>query len=80
MDKSLQNNKKMPNSQIHHHQKKKILDEAKQHIRRVFIGQGAVHIDQEHQQNKSDKGLSEKIESSKRGHAHEGTILKDKYI
>jgi hypothetical protein len=33
---------------------------------RVFIGQRAVHIDWEHQQNKPDKGLSEKIESSKK--------------
>jgi hypothetical protein len=80
MDKSLQNNKKICNSQIHHQKKKKILDEAKQHIRRLFIGQGAVHIDQEHQQNKPNKGLNEKTESSKRGHAREGTILKDKYI
>jgi hypothetical protein len=44
------------------------------------MGQGAVHIDQEHQQNKTDKGLSEKIESSKRGHTCEGTELKDKHI
>jgi hypothetical protein len=26
----------------------KTLDESKQHTRRVFIGQGAVHIDQKH--------------------------------
>jgi hypothetical protein len=42
------------------------LDESKQHTRRVFIGHRAVHIDWEHQQNKHDKGLSEKIESNKK--------------
>jgi hypothetical protein len=46
----------------------------------VFIGQQVVHKDQEHQQNKPDKGLSEKTESSKRGHAREGTVLKVKHI
>jgi hypothetical protein len=44
----------------------KTLDEYKQHTRRVFIGQKATYIDWEHQQNKPDKGLSEKIESSKK--------------
>jgi hypothetical protein len=39
-----------------------------------------MHVDQEHQQNKPDKGLSEKTENSKRGHVREGTILKDKHI
>jgi hypothetical protein len=58
----------------------KTLDESKQHTRRVFIGQRAVHIDWEHQQNKHDKGLYEKIESSKRRHVREGTVLKDKHI
>jgi hypothetical protein len=58
----------------------KTLDESKQHARRVFIGQGVVHIDREHQQNKPKKGISEKIESNKRGHQHEETILKDKHI
>jgi hypothetical protein len=58
----------------------KTLGESKQHTRRVFIGQRAVHIDWEHQQNKPDKGLGEKIESSKRRHACEGTVLKDKHI
>jgi hypothetical protein len=48
----------------------KTLDESKQHTRRIFIGQRAVHIDWEHQQNKPDKGLSEKTESNnKRTHA-----------
>jgi hypothetical protein len=42
---------------------------------RVFIGQRAVHIDWEHQQNKSDKGLSEKTESSK----EEDTRVKKQY-
>jgi hypothetical protein len=44
----------------------KTLDESKQHTRRVFIGERAAYIDWEHQQNKLDKGLSEKTESSKR--------------
>jgi hypothetical protein len=44
----------------------KTLDESKQHTRRVFIGERAAYIDWEHQQNKPDKGLSEKTESSKR--------------
>jgi hypothetical protein len=55
-------------------------DESNQHTRRVFIGQGVVHIDWEHQQNKPDKGFSEKTESNKREHAREGTILKDMHI
>jgi hypothetical protein len=42
------------------------LDESKQHTGREFIGQKAVHIDWEHQQNKPDKGLSKKIESNKK--------------
>jgi hypothetical protein len=42
---------------------------------RVFIGQRAVHIDWEHQRNKPDKGLSEKIESSK----EEDTRVKEQY-
>jgi hypothetical protein len=46
----------------------------------VFIGQGVVHIDQEHQQNKPNKGLSEKTQSSKRGHAREETVLKVKHV
>ena len=58
----------------------KTLDETKQYTRRVFIGQGAMHIDWEHQQNKSDKGLREKTESNKKGHKREGTVLKDKHI
>jgi hypothetical protein len=58
----------------------KTFDESKQHTRTIFIGQGVVHIDREHQHNKPDKGFSKKIESNKRGHAREGTILKDKYI
>jgi hypothetical protein len=33
---------------------------------RVFIGQKVAYIDWEHQQNKPDKGLSEKTESSKK--------------
>jgi hypothetical protein len=37
----------------------KTLDEAKQHTRRVFIGQVAGHIDQEHQQNKPKLGDAE---------------------
>jgi hypothetical protein len=41
-------------------------DESKQHTRRVFIGPRAVHIDWEHQQNKPNKGLDEKIESNKK--------------
>jgi hypothetical protein len=41
-------------------------DESKQHTRRVFIGQRAVHIDWEHQQNKPNKGLGEKTESNKK--------------
>jgi hypothetical protein len=44
----------------------KTLDESKQHTRRVFIGQIAVHIDWDHQQNKLDKGLNEKTESNKK--------------
>jgi hypothetical protein len=44
----------------------KTLDESKQHTKRVFIGQRAAHIDWEHQQNKPDKGLNEKIESNKK--------------
>jgi hypothetical protein len=44
----------------------KTLDESKQHTRRVFIGQRAAYIDWEHQQNKPNKGLSEKIESNKK--------------
>jgi hypothetical protein len=44
----------------------KTLDELNQHTRRVFIGQRVVHIDQEHQWNKPDKGLSEKTESNKK--------------
>jgi hypothetical protein len=39
-----------------------------------------VHIDQEHQQNKLDKGFMKKPKSNKRGHARERTILKDKHI
>jgi hypothetical protein len=58
----------------------KTLDESKQHTKRVFIGRRAVHTDREHQQNKPDKGFSEKKESNKRGHAREGTVLKDKHI
>jgi hypothetical protein len=58
----------------------KTLNESKQHTRRVFIGQRAVHIDWEHQQNKPDKSPSKKTESNKRGHACEGTVLKDKHI
>jgi hypothetical protein len=58
----------------------KTLNESKQHTGRVFIGQRVVHIDREHQQNKLDKSPSEKTESSKRGHTHEGTVLKDKHI
>jgi hypothetical protein len=58
----------------------KTLDKSKQHTGRVFIGQRAVHIDREHQQNKPDKSPSEKIESNKRGYAREGTILKAKHI
>jgi hypothetical protein len=57
-----------------------MLDESKQHTRRVFIGQRTVHIDQEHQQNKPDKGFSEKTESNMRGHAREGIVLKDEHI
>jgi hypothetical protein len=57
-----------------------MLDESKQHTRRVFICQRMVHIDREHQQNKPDKGFSEKTESNKRGHAREGTVLKDEHI
>jgi hypothetical protein len=58
----------------------KTLDESKQHVRRVFISQRAVHIVREHQQNKPDKSPSEKTESNKRGHTCEGTVLKDKHI
>jgi predicted metal-dependent hydrolase len=47
---------------------------------RVFIGQEAMHIDREHQQNKPNKGVSEKTESNKKGHAREETVLKDKHI
>jgi hypothetical protein len=58
----------------------KILDESKQHTGKVFIGQRAVHIDREHQQNKLDKSPSKKTESNKRGRVHEGTVHKDKHI
>jgi hypothetical protein len=44
----------------------KTFDESKHHTRRVFIGQRAAYIDWKHQQNKPNKGLSEKIESSKK--------------
>jgi hypothetical protein len=44
----------------------KTLDESKQHTRRVFIGQRVAYIVWEHQQNKLDKGLSEKTESNKK--------------
>jgi hypothetical protein len=44
----------------------KTLGESEQHARRIFIGQRAVHIDWEHQQNNPDKGLSEKTESNKK--------------
>jgi hypothetical protein len=44
----------------------KILDESTHHTRRLFIGQRAAYIDWKHQQNKPDKGLSEKKESSKK--------------
>ena len=45
---------------------KKTVHESDQHTRRAFIGQGSVHIDQEHQQNKPDKGLSKKKEKSRK--------------
>jgi hypothetical protein len=44
----------------------KTLDESRQHTRRVFIGQKAMYIDREHQQNKPDKGLNERTESNKK--------------
>jgi hypothetical protein len=37
-------------------------------------------MDREHQQNKSNKGQSEKIEFNERGLRREGTVLKDKHI
>jgi hypothetical protein len=46
----------------------------------IFISQGAVHIDREHQQNKPDKKLSENTKSNKRGHTREEIVLKDKHI
>jgi hypothetical protein len=44
----------------------KTLDKLKQYTRRVFISQRAAYIDWEHKQNKPEKGLSEKTESSKK--------------
>jgi hypothetical protein len=58
----------------------KTLDEWKQHTRRVFIGQKTAYIDWEHQQNKTDKGLSKKTKSSKKRTCHEKIVFKDKHI
>jgi hypothetical protein len=58
----------------------KTLDRSKQHTMRVFIGQRAVHIDWEHQQNKPDKGHSEKTKSSKkRTHAWRNNTQRKAY-
>ena len=40
----------------------------------------AVHMDQEHQRNKPNKGHSEKTEFNERGLRREGTVLKDEHI
>ena len=57
-----------------------MLDESKQHTRRIFIGQRSGALDQEHQQNKPNKGHSEKTEFNERGLRREGAVLKNEHI
>ena len=40
----------------------------------------AVHMDWEHQQNKPNKGHSEKIEFNERGLRREGAVLKNEHV